>query len=331
MQSNSTKKWQLSQEERVKIETLLREWLSGHKIGERLWRDPSVISREILRNWVDKWRWNIVYIAKIAEEKRLERRHKANKKHVKLFKDKEILRRFEEVFKENHEREWVDEIIGNLRFSGKEMVSTSTMYRFIHTYKKEREYRLRYGKHWYKKRKGKKKKTAVVRVPLIEEREEEINNRETLGDWEVDMVAWPKWEIWGLLTLVERKTRLTIIEKLKRGKKQAVYDAIIRVLSRYKVNSITSDNWSEFAMLAEVWKTLWCKVFRCHPYSSREKWGNERNNGIIRWFCPKWLSIQQYSEEYIKEVETKINNKHRKKLHYQTALEVFTYYLNRGI
>jgi Transposase and inactivated derivatives, IS30 family len=42
--------------------------------------------------------------------------------------------------------------------------------------------------------------------------------------------------------LVERKTRLTIIEKLKRGKKQAVYDAIIRVLSRYKVNSITSDN-----------------------------------------------------------------------------------------
>jgi hypothetical protein len=46
-----------------------------------------------------------VYIAKIAEEKRLERRHKANKKHVKLFKDKEILRRFEEVFKENHERE----------------------------------------------------------------------------------------------------------------------------------------------------------------------------------------------------------------------------------
>jgi IS30 family transposase len=97
------------------------------------------------------------------------------------------------------------------------------------------------------------------------------------------------------------------------------------------VHSITSDNGSEFARLADVGKELWCEVFRCHPYSSREKGSNENNNGIIRWFCPKKLSIQQYSEEYIKEVERKINNKPRKILKYRTALVLFTYYLNEVI
>jgi IS30 family transposase len=72
-------------------------------------------------------------------------------------------------------------------------------------------------------------------------------------------------------------------------------------------------------------------VFRCHPYASREKGGNERNNGIIRWFYPKKLSIQQYSEEYIKEVERKINSKPRKILGYRAACAVFAYCLNQGM
>jgi IS30 family transposase len=83
--------------------------------------------------------------------------------------------------------------------------------------------------------------------------------------------------------------------------------------------------------MSEIAKELSCLVYRCHPYSSREKWSNENNNGIIRWFCPKGLSIQQYNEEYIKEVERKINNKPRKILKYRTALILFTYYLNQVI
>jgi sugar phosphate isomerase/epimerase len=58
-----------------------------------------------------------------------------------------MLRRFEEVFTREHDSQGVDEIVGNLRSEGKEMVSTSTMYNFIHRYKKEWEYWLRYGKH----------------------------------------------------------------------------------------------------------------------------------------------------------------------------------------
>jgi IS30 family transposase len=89
------------------------------------------------------------------------------------------------------------------------------------------------------------------------------------------------------LTIVERLTRFTIIIKLENTTKEAVRSTIIKALSGYKVQSIISDNGTEFAGLAEVGRVLCCKVYRCHPYASREKGGNERNNGIIRRFCPK--------------------------------------------
>jgi IS30 family transposase len=58
------------------------------------------------------------------------------------------------------------------------------------------------------------------------------------------------------LTIVERLTRFTIIVKLKNATKEAVRSAIIKALSGYKVQSITSDNGTEFAGLAEVGRVL---------------------------------------------------------------------------
>jgi IS30 family transposase len=58
------------------------------------------------------------------------------------------------------------------------------------------------------------------------------------------------------LSIVERVTRFTIIVKLEGGTKKAIKDAITRELSSYKVESITSDNGSEFAGMAEIGKIL---------------------------------------------------------------------------
>jgi len=324
MQVNNYRKGHLSQEERVIIEFLWKNgrWKSCCFIGKELKRDRSVVSREIERNGIDKWLWTKKwYSAKIAEHKEKERRRKANFQHRKLIKDPKMLHKFREVFEEKYKSQWVDEVIGALRNLGIEMVCTSTMYDFIHTCKQEWEYMLRYGKHWYKKRSW-KKRTALVGVPLIEERDEEVNNRSTFGNWEVDMIVWPKWEKWWLLTIVERLSRYTIIVPLVRATKSEVQQALIGSLASHVVTTITSDNWSEFAGLRAVWDTLGCQVYRCHPYASWEKWGNERNNGIIRRFCPKTLSIQQYSVEYIQAVEDQINEKPRKILGYRTAKEM---------
>ena len=110
---------------------------------------------------------------------------------------------------------------------------------------------------------------------------------------------------------------------MKRARKNEVICGIVGALKEYEVMSITSDNGSEFSGLKEIWKILDCLVYRCHLYSSWEKWGNERINGLVRWLIPKRWSIQKWGEEYIEKIAEKLNRKPRKKLGYQTAKELF--------
>ncbi len=322
MQRNNKKRSQLNQEERIEIYALRKQGVSMRGIGRILKRPHSTISKEFSRNrdyrgW-DKYRYDPLK----AEKKTKQRRVEANQKHTKLLKNPKMLKSFEKRFIVEADSQGIDEIIGRMRKEWIEIVSTSTMYNFIRRYKPSWERMLRHKSFGYKK-KWQHKKTALVGVPLIEERSEEINNREVFGNWEVDMVVWPKWEKWGLLTLVERKTRYVIIKKLKRATKREVMYGIIGALKRYEVMSITSDNGREFAGLWIIGKYLKCLVYRCHPYSSWEKWSNERMNGLIRWFIAKGWSIESCSEAYIKEIADKLNRKPRKKLGYQTAEELF--------
>lgn len=314
----------LKQEERVKISVWLDEKKWHRRIWRKLGRDHTVISREIKRNsvWCPRT-WEMVYLPEQAERLRLERRFKANEKHIILLKSYRLREELEALLKEYWDSRGLDEILWRLKVEWHESINTSTVYRFIYDYKPCWRKYLRFWKHWYKKRGSWKKKTVLVWVPLIEERPESVDNREDIWDWEADMVVWPKWEKGWLVTLLERKSRYTLISKVPRATKDYVYASMYTMLCNEQVSTTTSDNGSEFASLALLWKKLWIPVYRCHPYASWEKWGNERNNGFIRRFCKKWLSIQQYSDEYIREVQDKLNHKPRKILWYKTPYEVY--------
>ena len=64
-------------------------------------------------------------------------------------------------------------------------------------------------------------------------------------------------------------------------------------------------------------------IYYAHPYSSWERWCNENKNKEIRLFIRKSKNIDEISDEYIKMVMIKINNKPRKSLNYKSALEVY--------
>ena len=87
--------------------------------------------------------------------------------------------------------------------------------------------------------------------------------------------------------------------------------------------TITTDNGSEFADLAnleEVSKTL---VYYAHPYTSCDKGTVERHNGLIRRFIPKGDCINNYSLQQIIDIETWCNSLPRKILAYHTPDEIF--------
>jgi len=315
----------LSRDERVIIKQYLKDWLSKTEIAKRLWRDRKTIYREIKRNGYSNWWWHWVYNSDIAETKTIKRRRKANRKHIKLFTWE--WREFTEKIKKVMKEKWwsISATIWRyeLEKGKKARVSISTMYRYARKYDKELEKMLLYKSWWYRKWEYKYwKNSKILELESIENRKEVINKRERIWDYEVDLIVSRKSKS-VILNMIERKSRNIFIRKLKSKNKEVVREAIKDILRWSKIYSITTDNGTEFTDLIDICKELWIKWYRCHPYSSWEKWTVEVHNRYIRRYIPKWADIKDYTEEYIEEIVNKINNLPRKIHWYKTPEEIF--------
>ena len=90
-----------------------------------------------------------------------------------------------------------------------------------------------------------------------------------------------------------------------------------------KIHTMTSDNGLEFANHKNISEALEYDYYFCHPYSSWERGLNEYTNGLIRQYIPKGTSFENITQEYIKMIENKLNNRPRKVLNWKTPNEVF--------
>lgn len=313
-------KGHLTQEERVKIYGYIQLKLSLREMWRRLWRSHTTILKEINRNGIDKWWWKIKYCPIKAEEKRLNRRYRANQKHVILWRDWRQRELLEKYLKEKWDIWWPDEILWRIKEDlWRSVISTATFYRFIREDKPTLQRYLRYKYGWYRTyKKWNKRKKVYDDVPNIKERSEEINNRIRIWDWEADTIVSRKSKVW-LITFVDRKSRYCIIKKVWNLKAETINMAINAMLRWEVVKSITFDNWTEFS---NIWKLKW-ECFRADTYASWQRWSNEKNNGLIRWFIPKWMDIWQFTDEEIQKIQDKINHKPRKILGYKSSYEVY--------
>lgn len=117
-----------------------------------------------------------------------------------------------------------------------------------------------------------------------------------------------------------------MIRKLKDGKNaDSLADKVIDVLLPYKdsVKSITSDNGSEFAGHEKIAQKLQANFYFAHPYSSWERGLSEYSNKLIRQYIPKKSNFDNFEEEFIKQVQSKINRRPRKNLNFNTPKMIF--------
>ena len=104
----------------------------------------------------------------------------------------------------------------------------------------------------YKKNRRKEEKIAKrirkIGGRSIEERPEEINNRQEVAHFEVDTVVGKRGIKEAILVLTERKTRLEIIRKIPDKAAESVIKELSKIITEYPgvIKSITSDNGSEF-------------------------------------------------------------------------------------
>jgi len=307
----------LTQEERYQIYALLKEGLTLTAIANNISKHKSTISREIQRNKGQKG-----YRPKQAQELSITR---------ELSKRKSI--RLSQIhinyIKEKIQLYWSPEqISGRMRIDGIASISHETIYRYLrqdkhgggklylHLRHKHKRYKKRYGSN---ERRG-----QIPNKRSIEERPSMVSDKQRIGDFEIDLIIG-KHHKQALVTVVDRKSKFTLIKKISHKKSSLVETALIEMLLPLKqwIHTITSDNGKEFAAHENIATSLNIDYYFCHPYSSWERGLNENTNGLIRQFFPKGSEFTHITQAKIIEAQNNLNYRPRKTLGYKTPAEVF--------
>ena len=304
----------LTQEERYQIYALKKAGHTQSEIAGVLERSASTICRELARN--SGWRG---YRPKQAHNLSLERQAM----NARLIDDA--------TWKFAQEKlllEWSPEqISGHLLETGQDGISPETVYQRVYAdkrtggllWKKLRSQKLRKKRYGVISRRG-----MIPNRRSIEERPAIVESRRRIGDWEADTIIG-KNHRQAIVSIVERKSGFTLIQKVERKTAQAVSQAMTHLLKPYKnkVHTMTSDNGREFARHEEIATALNADFYFAHPYSSWERGTNENTNGLIRQYFPKNRDFTTITDKEINTAMERLNNRPRKRLGYQTPNQVF--------
>ncbi len=140
--------------------------------------------------------------------------------------------------------------------------------------------------------------------------------RERIGDWEGDTIRPVAGSQTGLLTLVERKTRLVRMALLTDRSAATLNATTARLLNGLPVHTLTGDNGMEFASHKELGALIGAPVYFAHEHSPWECGANEQTNKLIRYFMPKGTDMAGCSTADASLVETLLNERPRKCLAY---------------
>ena len=145
-----------------------------------------------------------------------------------------------------------------------------------------------------------------------------------MGDWELDTIIG-KGHKQAIVSLPERKSRLTLIRKVGHKSADKVASAILLLLKplTHRAHTMTSDNGKEFAQHETSADRLKARFYFAHPYASWERGLNENTNGLIRQYFPKRHDFTTITQDQIDRVMDKLNNRPRKCLGMKTPNQVF--------
>ena len=305
---------QLTSEQRYQIYALLKKAHTLTDIAQVIGVHKSTISRELKRNTGGRG-----YRPIQAHNKALERREEK----VRFGIAEATWQRIEQLLRQY----WSPEQVSLWLYEADEPgASHESIYQYVywdkecggdlHTYlrcKKQR--RKRYGAY---DRRGR-----LINQVSIDDRPEIVEQRERLGDWEVDTIIGKNHKQ-AIVSMNERVQRLTYLYKVETKDAESVEKAIVRTLKStgLPVLTITADNGREFGHHEKIAKKLNADFYFAHPYSSWERGANENTNGLVRQFFPKGTDFTTITQKDLKRVERRLNNRPRKCLDMQTPNQV---------
>ena len=289
----------LTREQRYTIESLSRQPCSQEFIAQTIGVHSSTVGRELQRAGMNRQTYCHVTAQKDADSREWAGRTIAP----------EILLAVETKL---CAEQWSPEqISGTFRKQGVGRVSHESIYQHIYRDKRaggQLHLHLRHRCKSYRKRGlGRERRGRIKDQVMIDEPPAVVAERSRIGDWEMDTVIG---SLGGsvLVTMVERKSRYTLIALVDSRESAAVTEGLLHSLRpcRDKVETMTFDNGKEFARHAHLAEQLEAKAYFAHPYHSWERGLNENTNGLIRQYFPKHMKFVTITDEQIKIVEDKL-------------------------
>jgi IS30 family transposase len=211
-------------------------------------------------------------------------------------------------------------------------VCHETIYSFLYArenkhlklYSKLRRHRYKRVNYWTRKKNT--VDTIIKGRVSIKERENIIEKRKRVWDFESDSVIFPGQKA-VLNTNICRTTRLARIELVK--DKTAVSSISVQKNIVYEMDEIwvnvfsfTFDNGWENALHQQL-NELGVKTYFCDPYCSYQKGAIENLNMFIRQYLPRNTDVSKLTQQDIYIIQEKLNNRPRKCLWYLSPNEFF--------
>lgn len=308
---------QLTPYERGQIDLLHRQHVSARQIALRINRSHRTVSREIQRNGEAE-----EYHAEVAEAKASLRQTERSRKRWKCTPQitEEISRRLS----------WdhsPDIIAGRCRREKIPMLSGEGIYQWIYAGAEQGGTEYTYLPSKRRKRKPRSRAHGLRgQIPnrvMITERDPSVDRRERIGDWEGDTIVGARGGS-AMLTLVDRRSRMTLLTPLPDRTSASTTEAIILRLGSEVFNTLTLDNGKEFAGHLRVAKELKGGVYFCDPYSPWQRPSNENSNRMTRGYFPRGVDLSKLTTLEVERVEHILNNRPRKILGYATPWEIYS-------
>ena len=308
----------LGLEERCRLRGLIEIGLSISEIARRLGRHRTTIHREIERNrCADGYRPDSAA-----------RRAWARKLRGSMIERNAQLRAH---VVDGLAMGWSPEqIAGRMPLAGSERgLSPESIYRFVYSPAGRRaglprQLAQRKAKRGRRRRNGRREPSIPNRVS-IHQRPTKAHLRSQFGHWEGDLMHFRRQKD-ILLTLQERRSRLTLARRLQSKDAQAAADAIVEELGGLPAKArrtITHDNGGEFARHETVTDALGLRAFFCDPHSPWQRGSIENANGRLRRDLPRRTRLAECTDADIDDVVWSLNSTPRKCLGYQTPIEAF--------
>jgi len=187
---------------------------------------------------------------------------------------------------------------------------------------------LRHRGRRHKKRGDSRKRRGTIPNRIdISERPKIVNRKTRVGDYEVDTIVGAA-RSQHILTLNDRKTGKLWLRKLANPTAFEAANKIIGILERLKeydlVKTITADNGLQFADHERVSEETEVAFYFARPYHFWERGANENTNGLVRQYIPKGSDFSNITEEFLEEVEKKLNEHPRKRHGFLSPDAVFS-------